>query len=238
MISMVIYSEKKEELNQIKEMLSDLIPRVSGEKWQLRFLTELGETLSVLHNHKEAHLLIFDITRAGAVTKLEEIRESFKNTFLLLVADMTISPMCYMKPSINGDSLLLRPMEEEHMRAVLRDFLVAFIESKEESDPKSVFKVETRGEIQYIPYHEIYYFEARKRKLYLRTIKEEYQFSGTMEHLQEILGQQFIRCHRSFIVNAHKIVGVTLSAHTVQLVNALSVPLSRGYRENLDKIIG
>ena len=155
----------------------------------------------------------------------------------MLLADTSISPMSYMKPSIKATSLLLRPSSDENMQEVLKEFLIDFVEKHEGNDPEHVFKIETKREVQYIPYDKIFYFEARKRKLYVRTLSEEYPFIDTVDHLEEILGEQFIRCHRSFIVNTRKIVGISLSDQLINLTNELAVPLSRGYKSNVNKIM-
>ena len=78
-------------------------------------------------------------------------------------------------------SLLLRPTEDQEMKEVIKEFLLDFVEKQEGENPENVFQIENKGEIQYIAYDNIYYFEARKRKLYLRTLTEEYTFTNTVD---------------------------------------------------------
>ena len=234
---MVVYSEEHQELSKIKDMVRSMIPMISEQKWNLHLSGSMASLKACMENVKNSDLLVFDITKPEALYELEQIRQVCRDTFLLIIANTDLSPMSYMKPSIKASSLLLRPIKDIDMQKVLKEFLVDFIEEKEVSDSENIFKIETKGELQYIPYHEIYYVEARKRRLYLRTLNEEYMFIDTMDRLEQVLGEQFIRCHRSFIVNARKIVGIALSEHMITLTNEVMVPFSRGYRNNMDKII-
>lgn len=238
MVSMVVYSEDSVEIKKMKKIIGDIIPIISEAKWNLRFCTTLDAFKSCMEKNSVSDLFIFDITGPDAMDELEMLRRTHKEAFLLIIANMDISPMSYMKPSIKATSLLLRPIEDEKMNKVLKEFLIDFIEKQEEHNPEHVFQIETKGEVQYIPYDKIYYFEARKRKLYLRTLSEEYAFVNTVDNLEQMLGEQFIRCHRSFIVNSRKIVSIALADNMIKLTNELVVPLSRGYRGNIKKTIG
>lgn len=233
MISMVVYSKEKKELKKIKSTLEELAPILSGEKWHFYWINELGELTKQVGKLNGGDLLIIDITHSHALEALEQLRKTYSKAFLMLIASTDLSPMRYMKPSIKASSLLLRPISEESMQNVLKEFLIDFINQREASDLSHTFKIETKGEVHYIPYNDIYYFEARKRKLYLRTLSEEYQFVDTVDNLEQNLGEQFIRCHRSFIVNVRKIVSIALVDNIITLTNDLIVPLSRGYRSNI-----
>ena len=234
---MVIYSEESEEIKRMKKIIGDIIPIISEQKWDLKYCMTLELLKNYIENKGESDLLIFDITAPGAIDELEMLRKIHKEAFLLIVSNMNISPMTYMKPSIKATSLLLRPTEDQEMKEVIKEFLLDFVEKQEGENPENVFQIENKGEIQYISYDKIYYFEARKRKLYLRTLTEEYTFTNTVDNLEQMLGEQFIRCHRSFIVNARKIVSIALADNTIKLTNELVVPFSRGYRGNIKKTI-
>ena len=237
MISMVIYSEDSADNIKIKKIVEDVIPVISEQKWDIKYYETLRRVERYLLVNKEINLLIFDITAPKAIIMLEELRRRYEDTFLLIIADTNISPMMYMKPNIRATSLILRPIEQVEMKDVIKAFLIDFIEKHESEDKEHIFKIESKGEVKYIPYESIYYFEARKRKIYLRTLTEEYIFSSTVDSLEQMLGEQFIRCHRSFIVNSRKIVSIVLSENIIKLTNDIIVPLSRGYKSSVKQTI-
>ena len=109
------------------------------------------------------------------------------------------------------------------------------MDKKQESDERT-FLIENREGKTYIPMSQIYYFEAREKRIYVRLKREEYTFYDTMEHLAEELPEEFIRCHRSFIVSRSRIQKVMLSKNRIILEHNMEVPLSRSYKAALKEL--
>jgi len=83
---------------------------------------------------------------------------------------------------------------------------------------------------QYIPLNQIYYVEAREKKIFIRTKQEEYGFYDTIENMEKKLPENFLRCHRSYIVNMSKVTAVKVSQSLIEVQDNLQVPLSRSYK--------
>ena len=81
-----------------------------------------------------------------------------------------------------------------------------------------------------IPYSQIYFFEAREKKVFVCTCREEFGFYHTIDKLEKDLPEQFIRCHRGFIVNTEKIRRISFSQNVIFLADDFNVPLSRSYK--------
>lgn len=79
----------------------------------------------------------------------------------------------------------------------------------------------------------IYYIEAREKKIFIRTKQEEYGFYDTIENMEKKLPENFLRCHRSYIVNMSKVTAVKLSQSLIEIQNELQVPLSRSYKKTV-----
>jgi two-component system LytT family response regulator len=75
----------------------------------------------------------------------------------------------------------------------------------------------------------------------IHTGSQSYLVRHTMNELEKKLNpKQFLRIHRSFIVNLSKIRGVqpcNSGEYMVRLQNGKELPSSRGYRENLASIL-
>ena len=93
--------------------------------------------------------------------------------------------------------------------------------------------VESRGERSIIGYRRINYFESREKKVFLCTDSEEFGFYDTLDELEKTLSEDFIRIHRSFLVNRQKIASVFISQGRVLLTDGSEVPLSRSYKPML-----
>jgi DNA-binding LytR/AlgR family response regulator len=150
----------------------------------------------------------------------------------MLLADTSISPMKYMRPDIRADSLLLKPWTKQQARSVLKSFLKSYITFAAEEDDthENSYAVETKDGTTHIPYEQIYFFEAKQKKVYVCIGKEAYGFYGTIDKLIDELPDNFIRCHRGFIVNKNKIDKVALSQNIIYLDDGFDVPLSRSYK--------
>ena len=234
MISMLIYDRMKKELERLKEAAKNQAAYLSEEYWNIM----LAQTLKEVREHGENISLLntacMDITGEGDLIYVEEMRRLYQEMFLMIIADTSISPTKYVKPGIMPSSLLLRPFEEQELSRVMREFIESYLERFETGDGS--FVVESKDGKIHIPYDKIYYFEAREKKLYIQTDREEYGFYGTIDKLGEELPQHFMRCHRSFIVNIRKIEKVMLSQNIIYLSEGRDVPLSRSYKAALKEL--
>nr|WP_288827924.1 LytTR family DNA-binding domain-containing protein [uncultured Clostridium sp.] len=229
MISMLIYGKDKRELRRMESITREAAARLSDEQWLIKGFQSIEETTEYIDTKPLLDFLCFDITGEGGVAFMEKVRAEYQETLLLLVADITISPMAYMKPGIMAASLLLKPMREEQIRETLYDLVDAYMKKHQKTDEEA-FMVETREGKTRIPYHQIYYFEAREKKVYLRTENREFGFYSTLEQLDGQLPDIFVRCHRGFIVHKGKIREVQLSKNVILLEKDVIVPLSRSYK--------
>ena len=67
--------------------------------------------------------------------------------------------------------------------------------------------------------------------LRLVTKTEEYVFYAGLEDVQRQLGEEFLRCHKSFLVNLEKVV--RFSKEQIVLEDGTNIPISRSYAKNV-----
>lgn len=236
MISMLIYDRMERELCQMHEAARSQAAYLSEEYWNIMLAQSRAEMMAQEENVPLLDIACMDITDEGGIDHAEELRKKYKEMFLLLVADTSVSPMSYVRPGIMASSLLLRPCEEKEIRQVMKEFLKAYMEYFEAKQGEKSFVIESKEGRILIPYNKIYYFEAREKKLYVQTDRAEYGFYGTIDKVEEELPSHFIRCHRSFIVNTRKIERVALSRNMIFLSEDRDVPLSRSYKAALKEL--
>lgn len=238
MVSLLAYDKDSRELEVLRTLSKDLAAVLSEDYWRLEQASTLEILREILEDKPLMDMMMYDVTVKDAIECLMEVRKSYKETQLMIIADLSTSPMEYMKPGIMASSLLLRPWTKEQAGDVLKEFFQAYIEKSRTHDDKSVYVIESKEGKLHIPYEQIYYFEAREKKIYVCTGKEEYGFYHTIDKLSEELPEQFLRCHRGFIVNKYKIRKVALSQNMIYLTDDFDVPLSRSYKsllKGLDK---
>lgn len=236
MISCMVYDPKKEELESFKEILHREAAYQSADEWKMEFLEKTASLQAFLKRQDNTDIICLDITPAGILKILEKLRECYKETKLLLIADAAISPMAYLRPGIRPDALLLRPCDKPKIREVVQELLQVYMKQLRLPDTKESFAVEARGGKTLLSYEKILYFESREKKIYVRAARQEYGFYDTMEHLLEILPDHFVRCHRSYIVNKWKVKKVVLSQNYIEMTNAEMIPISRSYRTEVKNL--
>ena len=93
-------------------------------------------------------------------------------------------------------------------------------------EQEEAFQLEVRGDVRRIPYREILFFEAGNKRLTLHMQRREIPFAGTLEKLAEELPEEFIRVHKSFIVNRSAITEIRYGQNLVILGGGSTVHIS------------
>lgn len=97
------------------------------------------------------------------------------------------------------------------------------------------YTFQTGGEILRIDKRRILYLESNIRTLRLVTLEKEYRFYGTLDHAESQLGEPFLRCHRSFLVNKRLIR--KYSGSQIILPGEIAIPISRSYARHVKQCL-
>lgn len=146
---------------------------------------------------------------------------------------------------------LLKPFDEERLTRCTRRIKARLMHRPNGSDPvdrmeKSSdaidrFLVKSEGRILFFEADEIDWIEAASNYVEIHSGSQSFLVRHTMNELEHRLNsKQFLRIHRSYIVNVVKIRGVqpcNSGEYMIRLQNGKELPSSRGYRDNLDSIL-
>ncbi len=232
MISALVLDPYGQETDLMKMHLKRLSGRLTEERLAVHMAGTAEKARNLLGELEFLKMALIDVTVNGGLNFAKEVRKTFPDSEILIVADTTVSPMRYLHPEIHACSLLLRPFVQTDISAVMGEYFRQSIRDLLEKN-EQVFWMKTREGTQKIPMYSICYFEAREKKLMVRTKRDSYTFSGTIDHLIEELPEMFVRCHRSFVINREMIRTVRLAEGEIELEQGLVVPLSRSYKKDL-----
>ena len=123
---------------------------------------------------------------------------------------------------------LLKPIHKEKLFAVLDK-----LGRKEKQEPKLLFQAEN-GAVS-LPASKVWYVEARAHQCVLYTADEEYVLRSSMGEIVQYLGeyQEFVRCHRSYLVNVRHIS--TIIKPEVILDDKRRLPVSRSAEKEVNR---
>ncbi len=232
MISVMNYSGDTVELKLLEKEIHELAARYSDEKWDVNSFGFLAEMDKFIKDNPVLNLSCYDVSEKGSLDYLHVIRKIYRELHLMLIADSNMSPMDYVKPDILASELILRPYKEADIKNKLYSFISSYLHLEREEE----FILDTKGEKLRVPYCQIYYFEACDKKIYVRLKREGKGFYGTLDALELTLPEYFVRCHRSYLVNAHMIEKVSTSQKLLDLADNIQIPFSRSYKNEIYNI--
>lgn len=110
------------------------------------------------------------------------------------------------------------------------------------TEGKSVVTIRTEDGWKPIPFHDVIYLEVKDRKTYVYSHDIFGTHKNTLQEFEYILPrEQFVRCHRSFIVNVHQIKEIfpdTHSTFVLEMTNHARVSVSQNYASYFRKLLG
>ena len=102
--------------------------------------------------------------------------------------------------------------------------------------------VKNGSKIKIIPVHDVHYLEAADDYVKVHTGEGYFLKNKTMSHFEQVLdGQQFVRSHRSYIVNVQQITRIDpyeKDNHVAVLRSGAKVPVSRSGYVKLRGVLG
>lgn len=122
------------------------------------------------------------------------------------------------------------PFQEERVAEALERVRVGC-----EEDMGRTLTIRSKGQKQKIRFSSIRYIESSGRKMFLYTDGGSFETYMTVGDALDKLPPQFIQCHRSYIVNAHRIE--KYSADGVLLAGRELIPISRSYQKKIREIL-
>lgn len=128
------------------------------------------------------------------------------------------------------------------MIPAIRDCLKIIVKRIQEESlmvsPSSCFTLKMADSVKYIPISEIICFETspRTHRILLYTETELFDFIGKLAEIEEMLGNDFIRTHRSYLIHKDKIQAVDYKNNEVTMTNGQVCLLSRSMKSKLNKI--
>lgn len=113
--------------------------------------------------------------------------------------------------------------DPEQMKQGMRQGLATVVErmQREKGEERAYFSVKVMDVVKHIPIDEIMFFETsgRTHRIELHGVHDRIDFIGSMQELQEQLGDGFFRAHRACLVNVRRIAELDLKHREILMQN-------------------
>lgn len=145
------------------------------------------------------------------------IRESNKDVMLVFATNWIERVLESFQYS--AMRFLLKPIKQEEL-----DECLNVVWDSIDLNQENTYFFRSEGRQVRIPYREIVYFENAAQYITLHTGDETYTFLEAMKNLELALPRQFVRCHRSYIVNIDYVH--SLDTRELTLRDGRKIPIS------------
>lgn len=141
-------------------------------------------------------IVLLDIAMEG-MNGMETAKTLRSLSDVILIFVTGIKEQVFQAFDVGAFHYLMKPVDQEKLKSVL-DRAVKEVE-KRTGAPKFLL-VKTAGVHRRVPVEDILYAENSGRKVILHTRTERIEYYERMNHLEELLGEGFFRCHRGYLV--------------------------------------
>lgn len=214
----------------IQETIANLIKIFCPKKWDFDIMTysNAEELLLDYNTPRFIDILFMDIEvgETNGIEIIERIRQIDTDVIVIFVT----SYMDYVAKAfrVGAFQYLCKPIKEIDFK---KDFLRA-IEAFEAKH--TVYEFKNGGQISIIEYKDIIAVEIWNKKIKLHTKNEIFVEDGRSsitDKEQQFEPYNFVRCHKSYLVNLHSINKI--GKENILLFNGTTIPLSRNYRNQV-----
>lgn len=150
--------------------------------------------------------------------------------------------------SVNAIDYLLKPIQRDKLEQAITKAsqlnplqLNKVTEDSPERHQRNHISARLRGEIQLIPIHEIYFFQADQKYVCVKHKEGEALIEEPLKQLEQELSDGFVRIHRNALVNKRYITGLTKDSagHLFMTIKHYDEPLevSRRHASHIRKLI-
>lgn len=186
--------------------------------------------------HKTANVFFIDIdlkSSDSGYTLAEKIREKNKNAYLIFVTGHL--EYVFQTFKLKTFAFIAKPITEEIIEEwvirVNNDHLLTLNVSEDDS----FIMVKFSGNMYKIKEKDIVFVEKSGQKTIIHTKTSTINYTDTLESIEKILvHENFIRCHKSVIVNKNFISEVRLKEKTVIMETGHACNIGRTYRKALE----
>ncbi len=214
----------------------------------LFFVAKSGKEAVRFLEQKTPDVLFLDVD-LGDMNSLQIFDEIEINSYVIFVTGFDQYAIKAFEK--NAVDYILKPVEKDRLRVSLERVL-KLSSLKQNSSYKEMLKdyqkskkefmfVRNADEFTMVKVVDIVYFEAYEKKVAVVTEKGKFTYNSSLQELEEILDDNFVKIHKSYIVNIGKISKIKKwfgGGYLLEMINGDELKISRSFQESFFEKIG
>lgn len=229
-MNIFIHDMEKEHAGRVEEICLKYLVQQNKEA---RLLITADEEEMQQELFKTELLGIFFLSVSGKLGHISgEIRKKGQLNYIVLMGNSMEEILTGITPDTRPAGCIIKPADEKELCELLE---VLWEDYETVKGEEGLFRFQIKSAYYTVHEKNILYFESAKKKIFLKTAGQEFEFYDALGKIEENLPDNFMRVHNSYIVNLNKIVKADYAAMTIYLEEDNFVYLSRSYKAELQK---
>lgn len=229
MLKFIICDDNPSVLDKLSKMLESIFIKHNIDAEVCLKAKCASEVLSYL-NENSANVIFFDIELKSDINGLElaeRIRKTNKSTYFIFLTGYF--EYIYQALKVKIFDFLPKPITVERLEATILRLL-----SDINGNPKKYIRIDNKNTI--IDRDSIYYIRRNGMKLMFQTENRTYETYSSFNKIQSHLPENFVRCHKSYIVNVNKISDIK-SNSTIMFDDKNSCMIGPKYKNSFMEVL-
>lgn len=234
-INVVICDSSTSYMEELKARIQQVID-YNGYNMNITMLTtKTSQVMDYVETDDGMTLYILDVAYPGnkllGLQLARTLREENRNAYIVFNTFDESAIHQVMKGLIRPAGFFMKPIDKDDLIILMGDIYRDYLNLQ--GDKEEIFHVNIKASIYKLPYNQILYFESYQKKIYLHTHNQRIGFYESLANLKGRLSFDFLRCHRSYLVNVKKIKTVSFTDMILIMENGTKIDLSRTYKQAL-----
>ena len=230
MLNFVICDDNLNILNKISTILENVFTKYNYDASISFKTTDANQLLTYVDSNK-IDVLILDINLQSSKTGLDLariIREKYKNIYLIFTTGHIEYVMLAYK--YKTFDYIVKPFSSERLEeTIIRLF------DDINGLPSKYIKIDNKNTI--IDEDEIEFIKRDGMKVIFHTSFHDYDTYSSFNKLQEVLPNNFIRCHKSYVINANNIKNIDFVESKIYFKNGNFCKIGPKYKKTMMEVL-
>ncbi|MBP3645516.1 MAG: LytTR family transcriptional regulator [Clostridia bacterium] len=143
-----------------------------------------------------------------------------------------VLPLCARSAGV-----LVCPVEDKPIRMVFTPVFEDYhrIYENETSQDGKWLNLKSAGKVYRIRLNDVIMVQAVDKMVEFHTEKQNIAVYSSMDQVEKMLDETFMRCHRSYFINSEKIQYIDFREMTIHLLDGSAAPLARSFKEAMNR---
>lgn len=230
MLNFVLCDDNQDAVNRLSKMLDSILLKNNYEGQVTYSTTSSNDLLDYLKNNS-ADVAILDIELHDNLTAglkvAEQIREQNKHIYIIFItAHLEYVLVAYGYKTFD---YIPKPVTQQRLELTINRLY-------NDATAPSTKYLRLNNNKTIIPEDSITYIQKDGMKLVFHTDSRDYTVYNSFNKVSEKLPKHFVRCHKSYMVNMHRISNIDVSDNMINLENNDTCYIGPKYKNNFMEV--